>query len=320
VTAAGLPCAGRSGAEQELQRRSGSAGGGSTEAKQAIVNARPAVPRVTVIIRARNEAAHLPALLAALGAQAIEGGLEVLLVDDHSQDGTARIAADAGARVLALASERFSFGRALNLAAQAAQGEYLALLSADALPLASGYLARLVEPLADPRVAATYGRQVPGPGCCPSEARDLAEWFPEAACPLPRPFLSNAGAALRREVWQRYPFDERVASAEDALWAAQVVVAGYRVVYVPEALVRHSHAASPGVAYQRGCRDAHGLRHIDSSLRRFGLWRVLRMAGGLSWWDWGFALHQGYGLQWWPHIPLYRLAQAWGIYCGVRKD
>lgn len=60
-------------------------------------------PAVSVIIPARNEAALLPLLLTDLQAQEYEGAVEIIVVDDHSADETASIAADYGAKVLALA-------------------------------------------------------------------------------------------------------------------------------------------------------------------------------------------------------------------------
>lgn len=54
---------------------------------------------VAVIIPARNEAHALPHLLAPLVAQRRDGD-EIVVVDDHSDDATAEVAADAGATVL----------------------------------------------------------------------------------------------------------------------------------------------------------------------------------------------------------------------------
>jgi cellulose synthase/poly-beta-1,6-N-acetylglucosamine synthase-like glycosyltransferase len=55
---------------------------------------------VAVVIPARDEAEHLPTLLASLdGARAV--GVEVVVVDDHSTDDTAAVAETAGARVIA---------------------------------------------------------------------------------------------------------------------------------------------------------------------------------------------------------------------------
>jgi 4,4'-diaponeurosporenoate glycosyltransferase len=58
-----------------------------------------AVPSVSVVIPARNEAHNLPRLLASLREQSLRPD-EVLVVDDHSEDGTAAVAAAGGCRVL----------------------------------------------------------------------------------------------------------------------------------------------------------------------------------------------------------------------------
>jgi glycosyltransferase involved in cell wall biosynthesis len=55
-----------------------------------------AAQRVSVLIPARNEAATLPRLLAALGRQSLPAA-EVLVIDDHSRDGTGAIAMAAAA-------------------------------------------------------------------------------------------------------------------------------------------------------------------------------------------------------------------------------
>lgn len=54
-----------------------------------------------MIIPARNEEAVIGRALASLGSQQYSGRLEIIVVDDHSSDRTAAIAAQAGARVIA---------------------------------------------------------------------------------------------------------------------------------------------------------------------------------------------------------------------------
>ena len=58
----------------------------------------PDSTHATVIIPARNEAETLPVLLASLKSQ--ECNIEMLVVDDHSEDSTAEIAQSLGARVI----------------------------------------------------------------------------------------------------------------------------------------------------------------------------------------------------------------------------
>jgi succinoglycan biosynthesis protein ExoA len=78
-------------------------------------------PRVSVIIPARNEAAHIGACVRSILAQRIAGGLEVIVADGRSSDETARLAADAGARVVDNPRQRTP--AALNAALAAARGE-----------------------------------------------------------------------------------------------------------------------------------------------------------------------------------------------------
>jgi 4,4'-diaponeurosporenoate glycosyltransferase len=98
---------------------------------------------VSVIIPARNEERSLPALLASLAPRA---SLEVIVVDDHSQDATAAVAAGAGVRVLAgrpLAEGWLGKPWACWQGALAAGGEWLVFLDADTT-LAPGGLDRIV--------------------------------------------------------------------------------------------------------------------------------------------------------------------------------
>jgi rhamnosyltransferase len=59
--------------------------------------------------------------------------------------------------VIELPARSFTFGRALNLGAANARGEILVALSAHAFAPDPGWLERLTEPFADPRVACVAG-------------------------------------------------------------------------------------------------------------------------------------------------------------------
>ncbi|MEM7221939.1 MAG: TIGR04283 family arsenosugar biosynthesis glycosyltransferase [Pseudomonadota bacterium] len=90
---------------------------------------------ISVIIPTLNEAARLPALLAALDAQT--AAHEVIVVDGGSRDGTLEAARHGGARALASEPGR---GQQLAAGAQTARGEVLLFLHADS-QLAPGALA-----------------------------------------------------------------------------------------------------------------------------------------------------------------------------------
>lgn len=103
---------------------------------------------ISVIIPARDEARRLPALLDALNAQTLKP-LEILVVDDHSTDGTGDLAKGAGARVIPSAPLPEGWrGKtwACHQGARAAKGRWLLFFDADVRPRPEG-LARIAAAL-----------------------------------------------------------------------------------------------------------------------------------------------------------------------------
>lgn len=97
-----------------------------------------ACPRVSVVVPARNEAANIRACLEAILAQR-HPGLEIVVVDDRSEDATAAIAGEVSSRdgrVRLVAGEPLPSGWigkcwALHQGAQHATGEWLLFVDAD---------------------------------------------------------------------------------------------------------------------------------------------------------------------------------------------
>jgi glycosyltransferase involved in cell wall biosynthesis len=86
-------------------------------------------PAATLIIPAYDEERGLEALLPRLAAAPI-AGLEVIVVDDGSRDGTARVAAEHGARLISHPANRGK-GAALQSGLAAASGEKIVVMDAD---------------------------------------------------------------------------------------------------------------------------------------------------------------------------------------------
>src|ERR1700740_169672 len=63
-----------------------------SDSHRARFPAPPQWPRVTAVVPARNEAASIEAVIGALAAQDYAGEFSVVVVDDHSDDGTTEIA------------------------------------------------------------------------------------------------------------------------------------------------------------------------------------------------------------------------------------
>nr|HPJ72047.1 glycosyltransferase [bacterium] len=95
-------------------------------------------PAATVLITTRNEEKNIGPCLASVRAQGLSPGeLEILVVDNSSNDRTAEIARSGGARVLERGPER-SAQRNLGLAE--ARGEFVLILDAD-MRLGAGVIA-----------------------------------------------------------------------------------------------------------------------------------------------------------------------------------
>ena len=115
-------------------------------------------PSVSVVVPAYNEASGIVRTVQSLLAQHYTG-LEILVVDDGSSDGTATAASDAfghHADVRVLTKPNGGKASALNFGVARAMGEVVVAVDADTL-LAPGAIAALVAPLADARVGAVAG-------------------------------------------------------------------------------------------------------------------------------------------------------------------
>ena len=221
------------------------------------------MPAVSIVIRARNEGAALGRLLRGIALQDFED-VEVLLVDSGSTDDTRAIAEAAGCRVIDLAPARFTYGHALNVGCAAARAGVCVVVSAHCVPVNDRWLSRLLEPLRDPAVAGSYGKQLPLEGTLPYEQRNLLAGFPFGSRrQTSHAFFHNANAALRRDVWERTPFDETLPGLEDRDWARRVLAAGWQLVYEPLAMVYHQHTETLGQIYTRSFREGVALRRLD---------------------------------------------------------
>ena len=116
-------------------------------------------PSVTVIVPAYREERVVVRTVESLLAQQYAGSLQVIVVDDGSPDNTytvAKAAFDGDARVTVLQKSNGGKSSALNLGIAHAAGSIVIGLDADTL-FEPDTVAQLVQPLADPRVAAVAG-------------------------------------------------------------------------------------------------------------------------------------------------------------------
>jgi glycosyltransferase involved in cell wall biosynthesis len=278
--------------------------------------------RASIVIRTLNEARHLGDLLVMIARQetaALPGGVEVVLVDSGSTDGTLEIARAHGARIVTIERAEFSFGRSLNRGCEAATGDILVFVSGHCVPTGSDWLAALCAPLLDGRAAYTYGRQIGDDDSNYSERRIFAKYFPDApAIPQEGFFCNNANAAILRSVWAAHRFDEALTGLEDMDLAKRLIAAGLRVGYVAAAPVFHHHAETWAQVRRRFEREAIALRSIMPEVQLTRL-DVLRYVATSVIGDWRAAARNGIRSTRRIDMLRYRWNQYVGAWRGNRE-
>jgi len=276
-----------------------------------------AMPETSVVIRAYNEEKHLPALFDGLAAQTYQD-FETVVVDSGSFDMTREIARERADRLARIDQHHFTFGHSLNVGVQHGTGRFIAIVSAHTLPVDADWLAHLVKPLKDERMAMVYGRQMGRSDSKFSEFLDFERTFGPERKVLTSPdfFANNANSAVRRDLWEKHPFDEALPGLEDIEWAKYWMERGYQVVYEPAAGIYHIHAESWAQVRRRYYREGQAARWIGVHRRRDlpgDAWRETRY----FWGDLARACRQQQFKQKAPEIARFRFEKLIGTVKGV---
>jgi rhamnosyltransferase len=282
---------------------------------------------ISIVIPVKDGGSDLERCLTAIARQQLEDEVEVVVVDSGSRDASVELARAAGAVVREILPSEFSHGASRNIGAGLARGELLAFISQDAYPVDERWLERLTAPLReDEAVAGVYGRQLAHEGARPPEVYFLDFLYGPAGrrqsvsgageLSMETTLFSNVNAAMRRSLWERYPFVEDIIMSEDQDWSRRVLLAGWTIIYEPAAAVRHSHDYTlraafgrffdSGVSAERAylAGAAHSKRVLRSAAVRYG-------RGELAWlWRTGQR-------HWLPYAVLYEGVKLVGLTLGA---
>ncbi len=205
---------------------------------------------ISVIIPTHNAEQYIHDLLTSLKGQSVTS--EIVVIDSSSSDCTIKIADSFNVKTKIIIKRSFDHGGTRNLAVTKASGDIIVFLTQDAMPADRYFLEKLIKPLKDPDIAATYGRQIPREDAKPIEKFTRAFNYPDTPILKDRKslselgiktfFFSNVCSAIRtREFEMLGGFTERVIMNEDMLFAGKLIQNGYKIAYVPDAEVIHSH-------------------------------------------------------------------------------
>ncbi|MCL6655208.1 hypothetical protein A6R70_23305 [Agrobacterium rubi] len=237
--------------------------------------------KCAVVIPAKNAVNILPAVLSKVLSQKTEWSYEIIVIDSGSTDGTVEYLRQHDAiRLIEIPSSEFGHGKTRNLGIQAANAEFIAFLTHDAVPCDENWLGNLVA-LAeeDALIAGVFGRHVANDHASPFTKNDLDRHF-EGFRAHPKilgrdtdpiryetdlgwrqllHFYSDNNSLLRKSVWEKIPYPD-VEFAEDQLWARAVIEAGYRKGYAEDAVVYHSHDYGVREQFQRAFDESRNFK------------------------------------------------------------
>lgn len=194
---------------------------------------------ISIIIRTKNEERWITSCLQAVFDQTYKD-IEVIIVDNNSTDKTLEKARMFDVKIINI--DEFLPGNAINMGIRASVGEYIVCLSSHCIPIDNSWLHTLIENFDDESVAGVYGRQEPMSYSTDFDKRDLLITFGlDKRVQIKDSFFHNANSMIKRDVWERFPFNEHVTNIEDRVWAKEVLENDYRIIYEPEASVYHYH-------------------------------------------------------------------------------
>ncbi len=158
--------------------------------------------------------------------------------------------------------DEFDHGGTRAMAAGYSETDIMLYMTQDAVPADEDFISRLIKPLEDEMVAASYARQLPKEGSGIPERITREFNYPEASCiksaadterlGIKTYFCSNVACAYRRDIYDRLGgFVHKTIFNEDMIYAGTAVKAGYRIAYSADAMVYHSHDYSAAEQFRR---------------------------------------------------------------------
>lgn len=274
----------------------------------------------SIIIRTLNESTYLDKLLNSINQQETQWIVpEVILVDSGSTDDTIMIAQRHGCRILKIDRSEFSFGRSLNRGCEAAIGEILIFISGHCIPSNTTWLESICKPIMEGTAEYSYGAQLGGENSRFSETRIFLKYFPSKPhISSSNIYCNNANAAISREAWIKFKFDEELTGLEDMDLAQRLAKNGSKIAYTPDASVIHHHNESWLHVQRRFEREAIALQRIMPQVHvsiidmfRYFLTSVFK--------DWHSAQKQKKLLINFLEIVYYRWNQYTGTYKGNKE-
>ena len=216
-------------------------------------------PGVSVIVPVYNGEATIEDCLRSLLRLDRPGvGVELIVVDNGSSDGTASVLERHRERIRILHESTRGASAARNTGIRHARGDRIAFTDADCV-VEPDWLVNLIPAIRDPQVGIAGGTILSRQPCNRIEKFGERIHDHRQAIEEESPYAITMNWASRRQVLEEVGlFDEALLRGQDVELARRIRFAGYRIVYCREAVVRHRNEATlrglfaEGMAHSRG--------------------------------------------------------------------
>ena len=189
---------------------------------------------------------------------------EIVVIEDTYDEGIPEITTKyPDVKYIRIKPHEFDHGRTRDLALRQSTGSIIIFITQDALPSDSHFIENITAPFStDDKIAISAGRQIPRPDAWPFERLVRLFNYPlvsriRSASDIPELgvktfFTSDCCCAYRRDIYEQLGgFDYPIKTAEDFLYAARAINAGYKISYTADAGVIHSHNLTLRQQYRR---------------------------------------------------------------------
>ena len=277
-------------------------------------------PRVSVLVRARNDEAIVGRTLAGIFSQ-WPPPFEVVVCDDNSSDSTREVAAKFPVRFVKRLDGPYKPGRTLNKLVREARGDVVVFNNSDAVPCDCRWLEELVRPLLFSKRAFSFANQLPRKNARALVRKDSERAFGDGRVQATwKFFFSLASSATWRQNLVDVPFDEDIQYSEDVEWTwrnSRRKDDPVKIVYCPDARVEHSHNYTLGELAKRFRGEGAADRAIFGD--RPSLLREIAGAARETLRDWVYLAKRPRSWGEIPSAPIRRLVQRISHWNGTRN-
>lgn len=213
--------------------------------------------KVSVIILTYNQEKYLEKSLPIIKNQISDFPFEIIAFVTESLDNTEKICRQYCSKIIKIKKDQFHHSKTRNLAVKESKGAFIVFLTGDAIPCDNLWLKNLISPMLESSdIVGVYSKQVPFENAPIWEKNDILIGCKNAELLKIRNFkiytpkkkeitkyisFSNVSACYRKEILEKYPFNEELTSCEDQEWCKRMLEKNFSIGFSSKSVVFHSH-------------------------------------------------------------------------------